>query len=153
MDEIHPFLILFFLVAATILIRLFIGQLNHARIREYIENNNGEVLGITWTPFGSGWYGERDSVIYQVRYKDGEGNVRQATCKTGIFSGVYFTQDSIVHRARQTQTTFQTPSPAAQSRQFESGLSLEEGRRLRMENLRLQDEIAELRRELAKYKG
>jgi hypothetical protein len=58
-----------------------------------------------------------------VRYADRDGNERTAICKTGMFTGVYFTDDQIVRYGG-------PPELPAQSRMAELE---EENRRLREE--------------------
>ncbi len=148
------------MIALAVLIRLWIGGMNHNRIRGYIANQGGEVLGIKWKPFGAGWFGEKDSIIYEVRYRDREGNVRNATCKTGMFSGVYFTNDSIVSRARRTiireePPRYRVPLPATSLESvpvsslnaMDTSTLTFENRRLREENQQLREELERLRKE------
>ena len=87
--------IFFGILALVLLLRLVAGQMDRGRIDEYIQSQGGRVLEQRWTPFGTGWFGDRDMRIYTVRYVDREGNVHDATCKTSMFSGVYFTEDAV----------------------------------------------------------
>ena len=48
---------------------------------------------ITWQPFGRGWFGEKGDRIYEVEYTDRDGASHSASCKTSMFSSVYFTDD------------------------------------------------------------
>src|SRR5438045_2342098 len=73
------------------------GSMNRSRIAEYIQQRGGRVVSITWAPFGKGWLGEKNDTIYEVVYHDQEGNQHFATCKTGMFSGVYWTEDRITY--------------------------------------------------------
>jgi len=86
-------LILLVVIALGLGIRLIAGRLDRDRIREYIKNGGGQVLHIVWNPFGPGWWGSRER-IYDVTYKTHNGEVREATCKTTMFSGVYWTGDA-----------------------------------------------------------
>ena len=86
-------LILLVVIALGLGIRLIAGRLDRDRIREYIKNGGGQVLHIVWNPFGPGWWGSRER-IYDVTYKTHKGEVREATCKTTMFSGVYWTGDT-----------------------------------------------------------
>lgn len=76
-----------------------------------------------WSPFGRGWFGEKNDRIYEVRYKDRMGNIHQATVKTSMLSGVYFTDDRIVQ-----QVNLDKPDVID----------------LELENARLRERIAEL---------
>lgn len=103
---------LFFLAAicVVIAIRVYAGSKDAGRVRAYVEERGGQLLSSTWTPFGKGWFGDKSDRIYEVRYLDQEGNEHLASCKTSMFSGVYFTEDNIVaHGAvparRQDRTT------------------------------------------------
>lgn len=96
-------------VLLAVVIRLVAGGMDRDRVGDYIRSRGGKVLSQDWEPFGPGWWGEKDSRIYRVRYADAEGNVHQAACKTSFWSGVYFTEDSIVAR---TTTALPEGSPA-----------------------------------------
>lgn len=58
------------------------GNRNRQRIREHIEKGGGRVLDIIWNPTEG---------FYDVRYQTQQGKVYEATCKTTVFSGVYWT--------------------------------------------------------------
>src|SRR5687767_12772414 len=70
------------------------------RVKEYVESRGGKLLEKNWAPFGKGWFGEKNDRIYEVRYVDKDGNEHRATCKTSLWSGVYWTEDRIVRYAR-----------------------------------------------------
>lgn len=155
-------------IAVMVLIRLLVGRLNHNRIREYIAGRGGRVLDIQWNPFGPGWYGERDSVIYSVRYKDEKGNVKEADCKTSLFSGVYFSNEKLVkaanrpspmaqarHEPEQPREVEVFPYPGSVPESYGAGTEeansadealRDENRRLREENRQLREELDRLRR-------
>jgi len=80
----------------AIVFRLLAGSMDHDRVDHYIQNLGGELLDKSWDPFGPGWFGEKDSRIYQIVYRDREGRVHQAHVKTSMLSGVYLTNDTIV---------------------------------------------------------
>jgi hypothetical protein len=67
------------------------------RIRDYIQSRGGRVISIDWAPFGKGWFGEKSDRIYEVVYYDAEGLQHLATCKTSLFTGVYWTEDRVSH--------------------------------------------------------
>ena len=122
------FLIIPIFIAIVLGFRLFAGGMDKDRVRDYVISKGGHVISIEWHPFGKGWFGERDSRIYAVQYKDREGNLHQATCKTSMFSGVYFTEDNIVHHAT-AKPSSTTPSLAD----------------VQAENLRLRRELEQLK--------
>ena len=69
---------------------------NRTRIRKYIESNGGTVTKIQWSPFGPGWIGGgRSDMVYKVYYQDRDGNEHHAYCRTGMATGVTFTEDKI----------------------------------------------------------
>ena len=90
-----PLVFIGFIVLA-IVIRLLAGGMDGDRVRSYIEQRGGRLLSSGWAPFGKGWFGEKSDRIYEVRYLDRDGNEHEATCKTSLFTGVYFTEDRIV---------------------------------------------------------
>ncbi len=98
-----PFGLLLFAIAIAFAIRLMAGQMDRKRIYDYIAGRGGRVLSVQWTPFGRGWFGERSDRIYAVRYVDAEGNTHEATCKTSMFTGVYFSEDEVLGRTADAQ--------------------------------------------------
>ena len=122
--EAASFLLIPLVIAIAVGIRLFAGVLNHDRIKDYIKSKSGTVMEIEWSPFGPGWFGDQYTAIYQVRYRDRDGNEHLAYCKTSMLSGVYLTEDKIVGVAQQ---------------QPQNNVSLEE------ENRRLREEIRRLK--------
>lgn len=119
--------IIFVFVFIAIFIRLGAGMMDGDRVRRYVRSQGGEVLESHWSPFGRGWFGEKNDRIYEVRYRDRAGDIHQSTVKTSMFAGVYFTEDRIVQRATRKQPD-QTES-------------------LESENARLRRRIAELEQE------
>jgi hypothetical protein len=88
-------LVVILIILAIIVFRLIAGSMDSGRIREYISSSGGTLISKSWTPFGTGWMGEQNARIYQISYKDKIGNIRSATVKTSLLSGVYLTQDII----------------------------------------------------------
>lgn len=111
------------LFVIAIIVRLAAGAMDGERVKEYIRGQGGEMLESHWHPFGRGWFGEENARIYEVKYRDRQGNIHKATVKTSMFSGVYFTEDRIVEK---------TEAPRSETQQLE------------MENERLRQRIAEL---------
>ena len=73
--------------------RLLADRWDRERIQHYVAERGGSVNDITWQPLGRGWLGEKGDRIYKVDYTDGDGASHSASCKTSMFSGVYFTDD------------------------------------------------------------
>lgn len=73
-------------------------SMDKARITEYVRQRGGRVVSISWAPFGRGWFGEKNDRIYEVVYHDSAGNQHWATCKTSLFSGVYWTEDRTAYQ-------------------------------------------------------
>lgn len=86
------------LLAGVLIVRLIAGRFDHARIAQEIGRQGGDLRSCQWHLFGPGWLGDKNR-IYHLRYLDREGNEHEAFCKTGMWSGVYFTEDWIVTRA------------------------------------------------------
>jgi hypothetical protein len=77
---------------------MFSMSLDKDRIRNYIQDQGGRIISISWAPFGTGWFGSKNERIYEVVYYDADGDQHWATCKTSLFSGVYWTDDRVSHR-------------------------------------------------------
>lgn len=138
---------LFILVPISLAIgfRVLAGSMDHSRIREYIEGRGGRVLDCQWSPFGKGWFGERSDRIYEVRYRDRDGNLHQATCKTSLWTGVYWTEDRIAQYSQREPTAY----AAAEDQQYVASLEDDNRRLLTLEdeNRRLRDELERLKRQ------
>ncbi len=91
---------LFGIILLAIVIRVFAGKFDGARVEEYIRSMGGKILDRSWDPFGPGWFGEKDSRIYAIVYQDSAGLVHHAHVKTSAMSGVYLTNDRIVEDPR-----------------------------------------------------
>lgn len=119
-------MIIFVIFILFVIISLLITvTLNQSRIERYLEEQNCQLISKNWEPFGSGWAGEKDSMIYEITYKDQQGRIHQAYCKTSLMSGVYLSKDKIIEDNI-------TP--------VESELE-----KLKKENQRLQDELNKFR--------
>jgi hypothetical protein len=62
---------------------------DRGRIGEEIRIAGGQVRGIRWIVFGGG--GHRR--LYEVEYRDGDGNTRSVRCETSLLSGVLWLGD------------------------------------------------------------
>lgn len=91
----EPFIIIVF-IALAICIRLLAGSFDGERVEKYVRDMGCELIDKSWDPFGLGWFGEKDSRIYEIVYRDREGRVHRAHVKTSMMSGVYLTNDHVV---------------------------------------------------------
>jgi hypothetical protein len=80
-----------FVILAAFVISVAKGYLDDKRIHDHVEAGGSEVLGIVWKRFGKGWFGSGNQRIYEVTYRTRDGQTFTATCKTGMFAGVYWT--------------------------------------------------------------
>ncbi len=79
----------------VIALRVVAHFMDKSRIIDYLGRRGFEVESIVWTPFGPGWFGEKNARIYEETYYDKKGKVYVQSCKTSLFSGVYLTDDSL----------------------------------------------------------
>lgn len=88
-------IVVLFIVFA-IVVRLISGGFDGSRVEDYIKSLGGQLLDKSWAPFGPGWFGEKDSRIYEIVYRDREGRIHRAHVKTSMLSGVYLTNDRVI---------------------------------------------------------
>ncbi|MGE3171412.1 MAG: hypothetical protein AB7O97_02225 [Planctomycetota bacterium] len=106
------------------------------RIDGYLRSRGGRLIAHTWRPFGKGWFGEGSERIYDIRFRDRDGQEHQATAKTSMLTGVYLTDD------RPVRTGAVVAAPAAATA---TDVALPEVEALRRENERLRAELEQLR--------
>jgi len=89
-----------FILFAVIAIgsRFVAGSFDGDRVKRYIDEKGWELVDCSWAPFGPGWFGEKDSRIYEILYRDERGSLHRAHVKTSWFSGVYLTNDQVVEK-------------------------------------------------------
>ena len=63
-----PFLFIGVILFA-VLIRLMAGSMDNDRVDEYLRERGGRIIEKRWNPFGKGWFGEKDSRIYELTAK------------------------------------------------------------------------------------
>ena len=80
-------------VLALLAFRVLVDRLDRSRIRSHVCASGGQVLDITWSPFGRGWFGEKSDRVYEVTYRTKTGKTITASCKTSMFTGVYWASD------------------------------------------------------------
>jgi hypothetical protein len=83
-----------FIVAAIfvcLIIRLVTHFVDKIRIKDEIESKGGRVISIAWNPLSRGWFFERNERHYdEVTYVDRSGRTVSTTCKTSLFTGIYW---------------------------------------------------------------
>jgi len=110
--EVFGIFVAFIMIA--IIFRLMAGSMDTGRIEAYVDDRGWELVDKSWDPFGPGWFGEKDSRIYEIIYRDEHGDLHRASVKTSMLSGVYLTNDEIVERAEVP------PEPEVESLQEEN---------------------------------
>ncbi len=98
----EPFLLIIVFVVLAIGIRLCAGALDGDRVERHVRDMGGELIDKSWDPFGPGWFGEKDSRIYEIIYRDSRGALHRAHVKTSMLSGVYLTNDRIIEEPRES---------------------------------------------------
>lgn len=82
-----------FIVAAIFVglaIRIVMHFVDKNRIKDEIESKGGRVVSIAWNPFARGWFFEKNERHYEVTYVDRSGQTVSTTCKTSLFTGIYW---------------------------------------------------------------
>jgi uncharacterized OB-fold protein len=84
----------FFLGALLIAgaIRIAMHFVDKNRIKDEVEGKLGRVVSIAWNPFGRGWFFEKGERHYDVNYVDRSGDTVSTSCKTSLFTGVYWAE-------------------------------------------------------------
>jgi double zinc ribbon protein len=83
-----------FLIAISIalLVRVAMHFIDKNRIKDEVESKGGRIVSISWNPFARGWFFEKNERHYAVTYLDGSGATVSTTCKTSLFTGVYWAE-------------------------------------------------------------
>lgn len=94
-------LVLLIMLPALFFIRM---SLDKSRIKNHLSKRGDVAVDITWKIFGKGWFAEAGkdgwgNRIYRIDYEDVYGNIKQAWCKTAMFSGVYISDENIIRTA------------------------------------------------------
>ena len=89
MDRLH---FLIWAVGAALAVRIIMHFVDKSRIKSEIESKGGRVISIRWNPFARGWFFEKNERHYEVAYTDRSGATVSTTCKTSLFTGVYWAE-------------------------------------------------------------
>ncbi len=79
-------------IAAAVALRIVMHFVDKERIKDEIGARGGHVIAIRWNPFARGWFFEKNERHYEVTYRDRAGAVLTITCKTSLFTGVYWSE-------------------------------------------------------------
>lgn len=80
----EPTLIIIGIIIFAIVIRLMLGSFDGARVEQYLRDMDCELVDKSWDPFGPSLFGEKDSRIYEVVFRDREGRLHRAHVKTSM---------------------------------------------------------------------
>jgi hypothetical protein len=139
----------FFILAIVVGIGIwaFSMSMDKSRITDYVQQRGGRVVSIGWAPFGKGWFGEKEERLYEVVYYDKAGKQHFATCKTSLWTGVFWTEDRVTHGKSKWYDSL-SPSNLprkpliSQIPKEPEDDGAEELRRLRDENAHLREQLA-----------
>src|ERR1700741_4188206 len=84
------FSFLLFAIAAGLAFRVVMHFVDKNRIKDEVEAKGGRIVSISWNPFARGWFFEKNERHYDVTYTDRSGTMQSTTCKTSLFTGVYW---------------------------------------------------------------
>lgn len=87
MERYHVYLLA---IGAGVAIRVAMHFVDKSRIKDEIQSKGGRIISIRWHPFGRGWFFEKNERHYSVTYTDRLGATVSATCKTSLFTGIYW---------------------------------------------------------------
>ena len=142
-----------FAIGIAVFFRLAAGSMDGNRVDDYVRSRGGKLINKQWSPFGRGWFGEKDSRIYEIEYIDADGNRHQATCKTSMLSGVYMTEDHVVGRVSQKEIRKNKRKEASVESHETNDTHAADIDELTMENLQLQEEIRQLKENIRRYEN
>ncbi len=139
---------IFLIILAIPVIWMVTHNLDRNRITDYVQQRGGRIVSINWAPFGKGWFGEKEERIYEVVYYDNTGNQHFATCKTNMWTGVFWTEDRVTHgKSGWYDSLSPTNEPGKPIiRQIPQEPRNDDGdelQRLRAENARLKKQLSE----------
>ncbi|HEY7218017.1 MAG TPA: zinc ribbon domain-containing protein [Candidatus Binatia bacterium] len=89
MDRLH---LLVWAIVAGLIWRITMHFVDKNRIKDEIESKGGRVISMSWNPFARGWFFEKNERHYNVTYMNRSGTTVSTTCKTSLFTGVYWAE-------------------------------------------------------------
>ena len=77
-------------ISVLVAIRICLHFVDKSRIDRASKDNGWRDINIKWSPFAPGWFFEKGERHYRVAFTDEQGQQRERTCKTSIFTGVFW---------------------------------------------------------------
>lgn len=90
MNDSANFIVVVIFVALAI--RVVMHFVDKSRIKDEVESKGGRVISISWNPLARGWFFEKGERHYEVSYVDRSGGTISTTCKTSLFTGIYWAE-------------------------------------------------------------
>jgi hypothetical protein len=94
----------FALITLVIVMQLMAGSFDGSRVEKHVRDMGSKLIDKSWSPFGPGWFGEKNSRIYEIIYKGSVGRAHRAHVRTSMISGVYLTNDRVIEEAPKLST-------------------------------------------------
>lgn len=79
-------------LSLSLVVRVAMHFVDKSRIKDEVESKGGRIISISWNPFARGWFFEKNERHYDVTYVDRSGATVSTTCKTSLFTGVYWAE-------------------------------------------------------------
>jgi|SRR5262245_31591331 len=86
------FTLMAIVLLVVLALRIVMHFVDKNRIKDEVESKLGRVVSINWNPFGRGWFFEKGERHYDVTYIDRSGETISTSCKTSLFTGVYWAE-------------------------------------------------------------
>jgi hypothetical protein len=99
------FIVVPLLAILAILLWLMNRSMDQDRLRGHIETRGGKLLEAKLLSSGKNWWQQTVQRNYEVRYLDTDGHEHLATCITGLFKGIVWSDDKFLRYADQVQGT------------------------------------------------
>lgn len=94
-DETKFITIIVFAFFVAFAFRIMLHYIDKSRIMSVAQEKGWHNVTVSWSPFAPGWLFEKKERHYKVRYKDDNGTNYMKYCKTSMFTGVYWREETI----------------------------------------------------------
>ena len=78
------------LVVLAILFRIVLHFCDKSGVARAAPDKGWKHVSVDWAPFAPGWFFEQGERHCRVDYSDENGVLREAYCKTSMFTGLYW---------------------------------------------------------------